>query len=140
MFWTGHQPDTRLVLAEQKRNIEQTLGDLVAMRGHAHQLQDLLLSGSVEPGRIGALLDETWQRKRRLAGTITTPEIDGWYARAREAGAQGGKLLGAGGGGCLLFVASREDHDSVRSALADLIEVEVRPEVHGSQVVAPFAT
>lgn len=140
MFWTGHQPDSRVVLGEQKSNIDEKFDDLVAMRDHACLLQELLLDGSVEPSRIGAVLDETWQRKRRLAGGISNPKIDAWYDRARDAGAHGGKLLGAGGGGCLLFVADRDDHESVRSALAELIEVEVRPEVHGSQVVAPFAT
>lgn len=140
LFWTGHQRDAGQVLAEQQRNTEAKMDSLLAMRAHAHRLQELLhADGAMNVEEIGHILDETWQLKRGLASTISNDQIDFWYRRAREAGAVGGKLCGAGGGGCILFVVPPERQDRVRDALRDLIEVAVDHEVHGSQVVVPFA-
>ena len=138
MFWTGHQRDAGVVLAEQQRNTEQKLESLIKMRDQAHELQALMSNGKpVDPERVGQILDEGWRLKRGLASTITTDQIDDWYARALDAGAYGGKLCGAGGGGCVLFVADPEHHDAVRAALSELIEVPIRHEVHGSRVLLP---
>lgn len=139
MFWTGHQRDASAVLSEQEANTDRKMENLVRMRDHAHQLQDLLHDGPVEPADVGRVLDESWRLKRELASTVTTSQIDAWYERAIEAGAAGGKLCGAGGGGCILFVVKPERQDDVREALSDLIEVQVAHEVHGSQVIVPFA-
>ena len=140
LFWTGHQRDAGHVLAEQQRNTEAKMDSLLAMRAHAHRLQELLHEdGGVDVEEVGRILDETWQLKRGLASTITNDQIDHWYKRACGAGAVGGKLCGAGGGGCILFVVPPERHDRVREALGDLIEVAVAHEVHGSQVIVPFA-
>jgi D-glycero-alpha-D-manno-heptose-7-phosphate kinase len=97
-----------------------------------------MTGGHVNAGRFGEILDLTWRLKRGLASTITTDQIDCWYNRAQQAGAYGGKLCGAGGGGFLLFIVAPEKQDAVRAALAGLIEVPVRYEVHGSHVVQPF--
>lgn len=138
-FWTGHQRDAASVLIEQKLNTPNKHESLVTMRDHAHRLQEMM-TGAEEPTatEIGAVLHDTWTLKRSLASTVTTPEIDAWYDRAIDAGAAGGKLLGAGGGGFLMFVVERDRHDDVRRALADLREISVHYEVHGSQLVLPF--
>jgi len=94
-------------------------------------------NGSIDPGLVGKILDHGWQLKRSLASTISNDSIDRWYGRALEAGASGGKLCGAGGGGCFLFVVSPERQDAVREALHDLVEVPVDYEVHGSRVLIP---
>jgi D-glycero-alpha-D-manno-heptose-7-phosphate kinase len=78
--------------------------------------------------------------KRQLSSKISTGEIDNWYLTAMEAGADGGKLCGAGGGGFLLFIARPEKQCAVRRALHCLTQVPVAHEVHGSQVCAPFVT
>jgi D-glycero-alpha-D-manno-heptose-7-phosphate kinase len=138
MFWTGHQRDARVVLSEQQRNTEKKRDSLVRMRDHAHELHDLMSNGRpVDPERVGRILDSGWQLKRGLASTISNNHIDTWYQRAREAGASGGKLCGAGGGGCILFVVDPERQDTVRAALSDLMEVKVSYEVHGSRVLLP---
>jgi D-glycero-alpha-D-manno-heptose-7-phosphate kinase len=138
MFWTGHQRDAGVVLAEQQRNTEKKRDSLVEMRDHAHELQDLMSNGRpMDPERVGRILDHGWQLKRQLAGTISNRQIDTWYDRAIEAGASGGKLCGAGGGGCILFVVPPDRQDTVRAALSDLMEVPVRYEVHGSRVLLP---
>ena len=140
LFWTGHQRDAGAVLSEQRANTDSKLDSLLAMRGHAHALQELLhRDGAVDVLEVGRILDETWRLKRGLASTISTDQIDVWYQRACDAGAAGGKLCGAGGGGCILLIAPPDRHETVRAALHDLIEVPVGHEVHGSQVIVHYA-
>ena len=138
IFWTGHQRDASHVLAEQKANTASRFESLRSMRQHADVLHQLMTGEHVDIDRFGGILDETWQLKRELASTITNDQIDTWYERARRHGALGGKLCGAGGGGFLLFIVPPERRDCVRRALSELIEVPVRYEVHGSQLVHPF--
>jgi len=135
MFWTGHQRDSSSVLAEQKAKTPEKLESLFKIRGHAQQLQELLGTGGCDLRVFGGILDESWQQKRRLASTITNSQIDTWYQRASDAGAWGGKLCGAGGGGFLLFVVPPERQNAVRQSLSDLQEVPVGPEAHGSQIL-----
>ena len=105
------------------------------LRDHAYHLQGVLSNGHSDLQALGRILDEGWQLKRGLASTITTNQIDNWYRLAREAGALGGKLCGAGGGGFLLFVVPEEAQDAVRKALTTLKEVPVGPAAHGSQIL-----
>jgi len=135
MFWTGHQRDSSAVLSEQKQNTPLKMEALIKMREQARQLQRLLSNGNHDLSSFGRILDDGWQLKRNLANTITTTQIDKWYQLALRAGAFGGKLCGAGGGGFLLFIAPPERHELVRTALADLREVPVAAEVHGSQIL-----
>lgn len=139
MFWSGHQRDTSSVLKEQKANTPVKMESLLRMREHAYQLQALTSNGNFDALSFGRILHESWELKRRLASTITTSQIDRWYELAMKAGAEGGKLCGAGGGGFLLFIVKPEQQQSVREALQCLTEVSVSHEVHGSQVVLPFA-
>jgi D-glycero-alpha-D-manno-heptose-7-phosphate kinase len=138
IFWTGHQRDASKVLSEQKANTASKMHELVQMREHAHRLQALSCNGHFEPDRFGGILHETWQLKRQLARTISNPQIDTWYAAAMQAGATGGKICGAGGGGFLLLIARPVCQQAVRRALRDLQEVRISYEVHGSQVILPF--
>jgi D-glycero-alpha-D-manno-heptose-7-phosphate kinase len=135
MFWTGHQRDSSSVLTEQKRNTPRKMESLLKMREQARQLQKLLCNGNGDLKAFGRILDEGWQLKRELANTITNNQIDHWYRLALEAGAIGGKICGAGGGGFLLFIVPRLRHGPVRRALSDLCELPVGPEVHGSQIL-----
>jgi D-glycero-alpha-D-manno-heptose-7-phosphate kinase len=135
MFWTGHQRDTNSVLAEQKQNTPQKSDSLFKMREQARQLQNLLSNGHLDCAEIGQILDEGWKLKRCLASTISTDDIDRLYQLAREAGALGGKLCGAGGGGFLLFLVPQSRQEQVRKAMGGLKEISVEAEVHGSQIL-----
>jgi D-glycero-alpha-D-manno-heptose-7-phosphate kinase len=137
VFWTGHQRDTRSVLTEQKQNIPAKLDALRRMRDDAYQLQGIVSNGALEMAEVGRILDEGWELKRKLAGSITNEQIDAWYQRATDAGAEGGKLLGAGGGGFLLFIVEPERREAIRRALDGLEEVPISYEVHGSRVLSP---
>ena len=136
MFWTGTWRDSSSVLTEQNQNTPQNIEHLEAMREHAFQLQTVLRNG-VDTVEFGRLLDASWQLKRQLATTITNDHIDQIYRQAMEAGASGGKLCGAGGGGFLLFIVQEEHQADVREALSDLFEISVRSEPVGSVVLMP---
>jgi D-glycero-alpha-D-manno-heptose-7-phosphate kinase len=94
-----------------------------------------VLSSDADLEAFGRLLDESWELKRTLASGVTNATVDGLYETARRAGAIGGKLLGAGGGGFLLLFVRPEDRGRVRAALGPVIEVPVRFETSGSQIV-----
>jgi D-glycero-alpha-D-manno-heptose-7-phosphate kinase len=138
MFWTGVQRNASSVLTEQKRNIPDRLEYLKQMRDHAHQLQKLAVTNHFDPVAFGSVLHESWMLKRKLASTISSSEIDAYYDDARQAGAEGGKICGAGNGGFLLFIVKPARQNAVRQALPRLLEVPIRFEVHGSRVLLPF--
>jgi D-glycero-alpha-D-manno-heptose-7-phosphate kinase len=134
MFWTGHQRNASSVLVEQKQNSQKS-DALFKMREQARQLQNLLSNGHLDCAELGQILDEGWKLKRCLASTISTDDIDRWYRLARKAGALGGKLCGAGGGGFLLFFVPSPRQEQVRKAMRGLKEISVEAEVHGSQIL-----
>jgi D-glycero-alpha-D-manno-heptose-7-phosphate kinase len=134
LFWTGLHRDSSEVLTEQRRNVDDRVAELETMREQAMALRDVVSNG-FDLHRFGALLDEGWQLKQKLASSITNDKITNWYNRAKEAGAIGGKLCGAGGGGFLLFVAEPDRHDAIRNALSDLTEVDIGYEPRGSRVL-----
>ncbi len=138
MFWTGHQRDTSAVLSEQSRKTGEKMDQLRRMRDQACKLHRLIANGEIDVAGCGAFLDQAWQIKRSLTSKISNSQIDTWYAAGRRAGAWGGKLCGAGGGGFLMFLAPHETHRAIRDSLKDLVEMKVGFESHGSQVVAPF--
>lgn len=138
MFWTGHQRDTSAVLSEQSKNTASKMDQLRKMRDQAHELHKLIANGQIDVPGCGEFLDQAWKLKRGLASLITNNQIDDWYAAGRKAGAWGGKLCGAGGGGFLMFVAPPEKHDAIRASLPGLVEMQVGFESHGSRVVVPF--
>jgi D-glycero-alpha-D-manno-heptose-7-phosphate kinase len=138
MFWTGLQRDASSVLVEQRRNIPAKLEHLNKMRDHAHELQALAGRDQFDPVAFGRILHESWSLKRQLASTMSSSRIDELYELALRAGAEGGKICGAGNGGFLLFIVQPERQPAVRQALAQILEVPIRFEVHGSRVLLPF--
>lgn len=136
MFWTGHQPDSSVVLGEQRDNTDAKFASLQRMRQYAHELHELLSDGPpFDIEGFGRIMNDAWELKRGLASKITTGPIDRWYERALAAGAEGGKICGAGGGGCLLLVTKPDRKDAVRNALGDLREMDISYEAHGSHVL-----
>jgi D-glycero-alpha-D-manno-heptose-7-phosphate kinase len=117
------------------------VSDLGSKRRQLRILRDLvdeaieLLAGSGDIAGFGHLLDEAWLHKRSLGAGISTGEVDHLYARAREAGALGGKITGAGGGGFLLLFVPPHAQPAVQDALHELVHVPFRFESGGSQII-----
>ena len=84
---------------------------------------------------FGRLLDHTWRLKRQTGSSISTDSIDGFYKKGKEAGALGGKLLGAGGGGFLVFYVQPERQESVMNAMKDLMYIPFQFEDGGTRVI-----
>jgi D-glycero-alpha-D-manno-heptose-7-phosphate kinase len=84
---------------------------------------------------VGAILDENWRLKREMANGVSDAEIDDWYNAGMKAGALGGKLLGAGRGGFLMFFAPPEHHKRIQRTLSDLKPVTFRFDRTGAQIV-----
>ena len=103
------------------------------MRDLAQELSGALINNDLSS--FGELLHRNWEIKRQITGNITNSQIDKWYMAARDAGAAGGKILGAGGGGFLLFYADPDKHDNIRKALKDLREEEFSLEPQGTKII-----
>lgn len=117
LFFTGIDRLASSVLKEQKLGIDKNFENLKAMSDSVLEFRDCLLNG--EFAELGKMLHEGWMRKKSLAEVISNNIIDDLYSVGLAAGAWGGKLLGAGAGGCLLFLAPEDRKPAIRLALAD---------------------
>jgi D-glycero-alpha-D-manno-heptose-7-phosphate kinase len=136
LFFTGITRRSADVLVEQRAAIEDKREQLRDMAQMARDGRKALESGRLDD--VGGLMHEGWQLKRRLASRITTPEIDEAYEAARNVGAIGGKISGAGGGGFMLIYCPPQHHDAVRTQLTDrlgMTELEFSLESGGSLVM-----
>jgi D-glycero-alpha-D-manno-heptose-7-phosphate kinase len=102
----------------------------------AHSAVEELQRGDIDC--IGYMLNESWQLKKQLASGITNGKIDHFYQIAIDAGALGGKVTGAGGGGFLLIYCPIDKRDSVRSALHELREIPIQVESSGAKVIFDY--
>ncbi len=133
LFFTGF---TRFSSEIQKSyKLHEKEARLLEMLALTEEAEKVLVSQRANLAEFGRLLDETWQLKRGISSAVTTDAIDALYKRALDAGAVGGKLLGAGGGGFLLFFVQPDAHESVRAALSDLMLVPFNFDTNGTQVV-----
>lgn len=133
LFFTGITRQSSTILTEQSSAIDQHRKVLRRIKEMAYMARDELKAGNIDA--IGEMLHESWQLKKGLARNISNAEIDNIYHVARQAGATGGKITGAGGGGFLLLYCPHEKQDAVRAALSDLQELPFRIENDGSKVI-----
>jgi D-glycero-alpha-D-manno-heptose-7-phosphate kinase len=133
LFFTGISRKADTILTEQKQNIKDRLTVLNAIKQLAYTARDEVAAGNIDA--LGALLNEGWQLKKQMAGRISSDVIEDMYAAARRAGAIGGKLTGAGGGGFLLLYVPHAKQDAVRAALSSLQELPFQLERDGSKVI-----
>jgi D-glycero-alpha-D-manno-heptose-7-phosphate kinase len=133
LFFTGVTRSSATILTEQKSNIEDRTQVLSSMKQIAQNARDELLKGNVDS--IGECLHESWYLKRQLASRISNGYLDDIYQVAREAGAVGGKITGAGGGGFILLYCPYQKHKNLRSALSKLQELPFKLEHDGSKVI-----
>jgi D-glycero-alpha-D-manno-heptose-7-phosphate kinase len=133
LFYTGITRRAGGILKEQDARTGENKGSLLRMREIVGETRDAVLGS--DWARLGRLLDEGWQLKRGLAAGISNPEIDQWFAAAKGAGAFGGKVTGAGGGGFLLLVHPPERSRQIAAALSPMTRLPVRITAEGSRIL-----
>jgi len=136
LFYTGLTRSASEILAvqskalESERKNEDAMGRMVR---YAEELRDELWKGNFDA--LGAILHENWLLKKSLVSGISSDQINAWYARALAAGALGGKLLGAGGGGFLLFYAPPDKQEAIAASLSELRRIPFSLEARGSRII-----
>lgn len=135
LFFTGFSRMASEVAQEQIKNILHNDRHLQQMRSLVADALSIFHGRAQSLKDIGLLLHESWSRKRELARNISSDHIDLIYEAGRSAGALGGKLLGAGGGGFMLFFVPPDGREAVRGRLGSLLEVPVQVSQEGSRVV-----
>jgi D-glycero-alpha-D-manno-heptose-7-phosphate kinase len=133
LFYTGVTRKADAILGEQQNNIADRLMVLREMKAMAYHARAELEAGRTEA--IGELLHTSWELKKQLASQISNPAIDDLYQKARRAGAIGGKITGAGGGGFLLLYCPHAQQEAVRQTLHCLQELPFAIEDDGSKVI-----
>ncbi len=136
VFHTGISRSASAILKNQQEAVassEAKQGTLRRMVQLARDLKAELHRNNL--GAFGDILHEGWELKRSVTSGISNPEIDRWYALARGAGAVGGKLLGAGSGGFMMFCAPPERHEAIERALGELRRIPMRFEPQGSRIL-----
>ncbi len=133
LFFTGIERSANPILAEQKQNIDKKFNFLKELSDMVPIFRTFLEKGNFE--KMGELLHQAWLLKKELASGISNPQIDEMYDLALKAGAWGGKILGAGGGGFLLVMAPKENQLKIKEALNKYLLVPFRFSEAGSKIV-----
>lgn len=133
LFFTGVSRSSSAILGEQTNNIKNHTAELREMKQMAWEAKSEIEKGDVDT--LGLLIHRSWELKKRLAGRISNERLNEIYEGARRAGAVGGKITGAGGGGFLLLYVPYECQNSVRAALNGLQELPFRLEADGTKVI-----
>ena len=126
VFFSGITRDASSVLTEQNQNADKNVETLKKLTELVLTFRDKLLSGDFEA--LGGMLHESWIQKKTLASKISNPAMDAYYEAGMKNGAWGGKVLGAGGGGCVLFMAPVEKKDAIRRAMAQVAKEQNLPD------------
>jgi len=135
LFFTGFSRNASDIAKSQIENLDKRKQELRAMGAVVEEAVSVLQSRTVPIEQFGKLLHEYWQYKRSLSEQVSNGHIDKIYQAGIEAGAIGGKLLGAGGGGFMLFFVRPEDQPRVREKLKHLVHVTFRIDYTGSKIV-----
>lgn len=136
LLYTGITRSADPILANQnkelseKKSKQKTMTEMVKL---ADSLQKTLKKNNLRP--IGEIINKNWKLKKKMSGGISNEQIDKWYETAVKNGAQGGKLLGAGGGGFLLFYAEPEKHKKIVKSLPELTPLSFKFEPQGSKII-----
>ena len=135
VFYTRRTRSASTLLSNQSDNMKQAekrelMSNMVSL---VYDMRSLLEKDEIEP--LGELLDQNWQLKRQITAGISDFEIDDWYSKGILAGATGGKLLGAGNGGFMMFFAPKEKHANITKEMKDLQRVPFCFENGGSKIV-----
>jgi D-glycero-alpha-D-manno-heptose-7-phosphate kinase len=135
VFYTGRTRSASAILANQSKDLA-TMDKKKLMRRMVELVFEL--KSEIEKNNLdnfGPILHENWRLKSQLTKGITDSQIDNWYQIGLKNGATGGKLLGAGNGGFLMFYAPKNMHNKIENALSGLMKVDFNFDTGGSQIV-----
>lgn len=135
LFFTGFSRFSSDIQKGTEKSMKDKTAQLLEMYSLVDDAEKILTNTDSDLDEFGKLLDYTWKLKRGISGGISTNSIDDQYERAMKAGALGGKLLGAGGGGFLLFYVPEEKQQAVKEALHDQMHVPFKFENDGTKVI-----
>lgn len=135
LFFTGFSRFSSDIQEGTKKAMWDKTAELLEMYALVDEAEQILVNQNRSLSEFGRLLHHTWELKRGIAGGITTGSIDAMYKKGMEAGALGGKLLGAGGGGFLLFYVEPDHQAAVRAAMEDLLYIPFEFENNGTSVI-----
>ena len=133
LFYTNKTRKAETILREQKANMTGKFALVKEIKSVAQSARSALAAGEID--RMGELLDRGWNWKYKMSGLVSNDEIDTMYRKARDAGATGGKVCGAGGGGFLLLCCPESSRSRVRDALSDYRELPFNLERDGTKVI-----
>lgn len=133
MFFTGATRISSHILNEQKQNISQKMSTLDQMTQMVDEAIAVLQEGKID--EWGYMLDKAWELKKQMSSQISNPDIEEMYHRGKAAGALGGKILGAGGGGFLLLYVPEQNQDNVRKQLQEYRQIDFKFEREGSRII-----
>ena len=135
LFFTGFTRFSADIQSKNQGKLEQKTAYLKEMRCLVDEAEKILVDEAGDMDGFGRLLDDAWGLKKQIGDGVSTSCIDELYKKGIKAGATGGKLLGAGGGGFLLFYAEPEAHDRIRAAMENLLYIPFRFEDDGTSVI-----
>ena len=133
LFYTGNPRDSRAIFAEQKKTTRDRKDIYDSLVEATDRALEYLKKGDLD--EWGKLLNETWLTKKKFASGVSNPLVDDMYEKAVTAGALGGKILGAGGGGFMLLYVPPSKREAVRSALSDFKEIDFAMDMQGSRII-----
>jgi D-glycero-alpha-D-manno-heptose-7-phosphate kinase len=135
LFFTGLMRSANDIAKEQVKNIPMNGHLLGEMLNQVNVGNKILEGQNIDIKLFGELLDEQWKLKKSLASNVSNQIIDHIYEIGMKNGAYGGKVLGAGGGGFILFIADPSNHNKITQALANLINVPIEIDFNGSSII-----
>ncbi len=135
LIYTGISRIASEVAGDKIKNIPKNEKNLSLMKDMVDEAYDILVSNSRDLREFGQLMNHSWLLKKTLSNRVSNPEIDGIYECAMKNGAIGGKLLGAGGGGFMVFFVEQEKQGSLRQALNDYLHVPFSFDFDGSKII-----
>ena len=135
LFFTGFTRVSSQIQSANKYSEDIKIANLLKVYSLVDEAEKILTSQESSIDDFGKLLDQAWKFKRQTSSEVTTTQIDEIYKRGIKAGALGGKLLGAGGGGFIVFYAQEEKQPAVMEAMKDLLYIPFKFENSGTQVI-----
>lgn len=135
LFFSGVSRTASEILEEQRNKTNINIPNLDKMKDLVEEASDILINSNRKLDEFGELLNMTWELKKTLSSQVTNNEIDTIYQKAMKAGAIGGKLLGAGGGGFMAFYVKEENQKSVISALKEYLHIPFNFDFEGSKII-----